>query len=142
MCILIMERLNNIRLSQEISVQVHSLQEYLNTKLLLVLQIFKATCSCILFVAISVLTQILQLNTKPKGKEKDKEMFKYSLFSFRSGAFFPHRLSIGLLLNRRTLAATALFETYNILIVKKYYQFIVFFRNINSVDSRKVETKT
>ena len=69
-------------------------------------------------------------------------MFKYSLFSFRSGAFFPHRLSIGLVLNRRTLAATALFETDNILIVKKYYQFIVFFRNINSVDSRKVETKT
>ena len=83
-----MERLINIRLSWEISVQVHSLQEYLNTKLLLVLQIFKATCICILFVAISVLTQILQLNTKPKGKEKDKEMFKYSLFSFRSGAFF------------------------------------------------------
>ena len=45
--------------------------------------------------------------------------------------FFAHRLSIGLVLNRRTLAATALYETYNILIVKKYYQFIVFYiRNI------------
>ena len=42
-------------------------------------------------------------------------MFKYSLFSFRSGAFFPHRLSIGLVLNRRTLAAAVLYETYNIL---------------------------
>ena len=50
-------------------------------------------------------------------------MFKYSLFSFRSGAFFPHRLSIGLVLNRRTLAAAALYETYNISIVKKYNQF-------------------
>ena len=139
MCILIMKRLSNIRIKQEISVQVPSLQEYV---ILLVLQIFKSTCIRIWFVAISVLAKILQLNTKPKGKEKDKEMFKYSLFSFRSGAFFPHRLSIGLVLNRRTLAATALFETYNILIVKKYYQFIAFFRNINSVDSRKVETKT
>ena len=54
-------------------------------------------------------------------------MFKYSLFSFRSGAFFPHRLSIGLVLNRRTLAAAVLYETYNIPIFKKYNQFIVFF---------------
>ena len=41
--------------------------------------------------------------------------------------FFYHRLSIGLVLNRRTLAAAALYETYNIPIVKKYNQFIVFF---------------
>ena len=52
-------------------------------------------------------------------------MFKYSLFSFLSGAVFSHRLSIGLILNRRTLAAAALYETYNIPIVKKYNQFIV-----------------
>ena len=127
MCILIMRILNNIRLSQEISVQVPSLQEYLNTKLLLVLQIFKATCIRIWFVGISVLAKILQLNTKPKGKKKGKEMFKYSLFKFLSGTVFSHRLSVGLVLNRRTLAATALYETYNILIVKKYNRFIVFF---------------
>ena len=66
-------------------------------------------------------------------------MFKYSLLSLLSGAFFPHCLSIGLVLNRRTLAATALYETYNIPIVKKYSRFIVFFRNINSMDSRKVK---
>ena len=57
--------------------QVPSLQEYLNTKLLLVLQILKATCIRIWFVAISILAKILYLNTKPKGKEKEKEMFKY-----------------------------------------------------------------
>ena len=34
--------------------------------------------------------------------------------------FFSHRLSIDLVLNRRTLAAAALYETYNIPIVKKY----------------------
>ena len=129
-----MRRLNNIRLSKKILVK-----ECLNTKLLLVLQIFKATCIRIWFVAILVLAKILQLNAKPKGKEKDKEMFKYSLLSLLSGAFFPHCLSIGLVLNRRTLAATALYETYNIPIVKKYSRFIVFFRNINSMDSRKVK---
>ena len=43
--------------------------------------------------------------------------------------FFFHRLSIGLVLNRRTLAAAALYETYNIPIVKKYNQFIVFLEN-------------
>ena len=139
MCILTLTILNNIRLSQEISVQVPSLQEYLNTKLLLVLQIFKATCIRIWFAAISVLAKILQLNAKPKGKEKDKEMFKYSLLSLLSGAFFPHCLSIGLVLNRRTLPATALYETQNSPIVKKYSRFIVFFRNINSMDSRKVK---
>ena len=41
--------------------------------------------------------------------------------------FFFHRLSIGLVLNRRILAAAALYETYNIPIVKKYNQFIAFF---------------
>ena len=54
-------------------------------------------------------------------------MFKYSLFRFLSGAVFSLRLSVGLVLNRRTLAATALYETYNILVVKKYNRFIVFF---------------
>ena len=52
-------------------------------------------------------------------------MFNYSLFSLLRGAVFP--LSVGLVLNRRTLAATALCETYNIPVVKKYSQFIVFF---------------
>ena len=65
-------------------------------------------------------------NTKPKGKEKDKEMFKYLLFSFLSGAVFFHRLSIGLVLNRRNLAAAALYETYNIPIVKKHNRFVFF----------------
>ena len=74
--------------------QVPSLQEYLNTKLLLVLQIFKATCVRIWFVAISVFAKILQLNTKPKRKEKDKEMFKYLLFSFLSGAVFSPTASL------------------------------------------------
>ena len=74
--------------------QVPSLQEYLNTKLLLVLQIFKATCVRIWFVAISVFAKILQLNTKPKRKGKDKEMFKYSLFSFLSGAVFSPTASL------------------------------------------------
>ena len=54
-------------------------------------------------------------------------MFNYSLFSLLRGAVFPHCLSVGLVLNRRTLAATALCETYNIPVVKKYSQFIVFF---------------
>ena len=90
MCILIMRILNNVRSSEEISVQVPSLQEYVNTKLLLVFKIFEATCIRIWFVAISALEKILQLNTKSKGKEKDKEMFKYSLFSLLTGAvFFP-----------------------------------------------------
>ena len=53
--------------------QVPSLQEYLNTKLLLVLQIFKTTCIRIWFVAISILAKM----EKGKEKEKDKEMFKY-----------------------------------------------------------------
>ena len=39
--------------------------------------------------------------------------------------FLSHRLSIDLVLNRRTLAAETLYETYNIPIVKKYNQFIV-----------------
>ena len=39
--------------------------------------------------------------------------------------FFSHRLSIGLVLNPRILAATALYETYNIPVVKKYNRFIV-----------------
>ena len=66
-------------------------------------------------------------------------MFNYSLFSLLRGAVFPHCLSVGLVLNRRTLAATALCETYNIPVVKKYSQFIVFFWNINSMGSPKLE---
>ena len=46
------------RLSEEISVQVRSL-ENLNTKLILVLKIFKTTCIHIWFVAISVFAKIL-----------------------------------------------------------------------------------
>ena len=54
-------------------------------------------------------------------------MFKYSLFTLLMVLFFPHRLSIGLVLNRRTLAATALYETKNIPVVKRYKRFVVFF---------------
>ena len=54
-----MRILNNVRSSEEISVQVPSLQEYVNTKLLLVLKIFEATCIRIWFVAISALEKIL-----------------------------------------------------------------------------------
>ena len=53
-------------------------------------------------------------------------MFKYSLFTFLRAAVLSHRLSVGLVLNRRTLAATALYETYNIPIVKKYNRFVFF----------------
>ena len=54
-------------------------------------------------------------------------MLKYSLFSFLSGAiFFPPPPNWSRL-NRRTLVAVAFYETYNIRIVKKYNQFIVFF---------------
>ena len=53
-------------------------------------------------------------------------MFKYSLLSFLRAAVFSHRLPVGLVLNRRTLAATTLYETYNIPIVKKYNRLIVF----------------
>ena len=42
---------------------------------------------------------------KVQRKKKDKEMFKYSLFSFLSGAVFSHRLSIGL-----SLATAALYS--------------------------------
>ena len=52
-------------------------------------------------------------------------MFKYSLLSFLRAAVFSHRLSVGLVLNHRTLPTAALYETYNIPIVKKM-QFIVF----------------
>ena len=56
-------------------------------------------------------------------------MFKYSLLSFLRAAAFSHCLSADLVLNRRTLAATALYETYNIHIVKKYNRFIVFWEH-------------
>ena len=53
-------------------------------------------------------------------------MFKYLLFSLLRAADFFKRLFFGLILNYLTLAATALYETYNIPIVKKYSQFIYF----------------
>ena len=88
---------------------------------------FQGYMICIWFVAVSVPTKTFQLNTKLKGKEEDKEMSKHSLFSLLSGAVFSHCLSIGLLLNRRTLVAAAPYETYIIPIVKKCNRFIVFF---------------
>ena len=65
-------------------------------------------------------------------------MFKCLLFSLLSGTVFSHRHSIGLVLNCHILVATVLYETYNIPIVKKYNRPTVFFRNRNSIDSRKV----
>ena len=53
-------------------------------------------------------------------------MFKYLLFSLLIiTAFFQH-LFFGLVFNHRTLSETALYETYNMPIVKKYNRFIVF----------------
>ena len=58
----------------------------INTKLLLVLETFKATCICICFK----LAKILYPNKKPEVKEK--EIFKYWLFSLlRAAVFFPSR---------------------------------------------------
>ena len=65
-------------------------------------------------------------------------MFKHLLFSLFSGAVFSHRLSIGLVLKRLILVAAALYETYNIPIVKKYNRFIVFSEH-GSMDSPKVK---
>ena len=65
-------------------------------------------------------------------------MFKYSLFSLLRAAAFFQRLFFGLVLNHRTLATTALYETYNNPIVKKIQSIYCFFRNINSMDSRKL----
>ena len=132
-----MKRSNNIRLSQEILVQVPSLQEYLNTKLLLVLQVFKATCSRIWFVAISILARILQLNKKSKGKEKDINIQVFVVYFIKCCWFFSHCLSVGLVLNRGTLAATALCETYNISILK-LQSICCFFPNIYTMDSCRV----
>ena len=121
--------------------QVPSLQEYLNTKLLLVLQIFKATCVRIWFVAISVFAKILQLNTKPKRKEKDKEMFKYSLFSFLSGAVFSPTASLLTLFWIAVLWPQQLSIKLTIsLLLKNTINLLFFFRNINSMDSRKVKS--
>ena len=61
-----------------------------------------------------------------KEKKKTRKLFKYLLLIFKVVLFFPHRLSIGLILNRRTLVAAALYETYNIPIVKRYNQFVFF----------------
>ena len=121
--------------------QVPSLQEYLNTKLLLVLQIFKATCVRIWFVAISVFAKILQLNTKPKRKEKDKEMFKYSLFSFLSGAVFSPTASLLTLFWIAVLWPQQLSIKLTIsLLLKNTINLLFFFRNINSMDSHKVKS--
>ena len=87
------------------------------------LQVFKATFIRIWFVTISVLGKILSLNTRSKGKEKTK---KCSSIPYLVCWALFHLLSVGLVLNRRTLAATALYETHNIPVVKKYNRFIVF----------------
>ena len=113
-----------------------SLQECLNTKLLLELQIFKATRIRIWFVAISVLAKILQVNTKSKAKEKDKETFQYSLFSLLSGAIFSHSLSIGLVLNRLLWPHQLSMKLTIFLLLKNTIDFL-FFCHINSMDSRK-----
>ena len=70
--------------------QVPSLQEYLNTKLFLVLQNSKATCIRIWFVAISVLANLL-VNYKAKRERKRQGNVQVLvIFSFLSGAvFFP-----------------------------------------------------
>ena len=60
------------------------------------------------------------VSTKSKEKYKNMEMLKYSLFSLlRTAIFFFQPLSLDLVLNRRTMLARALYETYTILIVKK-----------------------
>ena len=57
----------------------------------------------------------------------------------RAAVLFFHRLSDDLILNLPTQAETALCETGNIPIIKKYYLFVFFFfRKINSMDSRKM----
>ena len=67
-------------------------------------------------------------------------MLKYSWFSLLRTAVSLHHLSVGLVLSRRTMAATAIYETYtNTAIVKKYKNVFFFFLNINSMDSRKVK---
>ena len=67
---------------------------------------------------------------KYKAKRERKRQGNCSsirYLDFKVMLFFSHRLSIGLVLNSRTLAAAALYETYNIPIVKKHNQLIVFF---------------
>ena len=72
---------------------------------------------------------------KKRIKQGEVQVFLiYSLL--KATGFFFYPLSVGLVLNRCTLAATALYETYNIPIVKRYNR--LFFRNINSMDSGKV----
>ena len=70
------------------------------------------------------------LIVKYKAKRKRKRQGNCSSIRylvFKVVLFFSHRLSIGLVLIGRTLAAAALYETCNVPIVKKYNQFIVFF---------------
>ena len=63
---------------------------------------------------------------KVKRKRKRQGNVLILVIWFVKWCCFSHLLSIGLVLNRRTLAATALYETYNIPIVKKYNRFIIF----------------
>ena len=79
------------------------------------------------------------LKSKVKSKiKKYKEWFKYSLLSFlRAAAFLQTSSLLASFWITHTLASTAVYETYNIPIVKKQ-PIYCFFRNINSVDSCKL----
>ena len=71
---------------------------------------------------------LVKYKVKRKRKRQGNvQVFVIYFVKLSSGAVFSHRLSISLVLNRRTLAATALYETYNIPIVKKCNRFIVVF---------------
>ena len=52
--------------------------------------------------------------------------------------YFSHRLSIGLVLNRRTLAAKALYSMKLTIFLLLKNRIDCYFQNINSMDSRKV----
>ena len=83
-----------------------------------------------LHLVCSYICSCKNLIVKYKAKRKRKRQENYSSICylvFKVVLFFSHRLCIGLVLNRRTLAAAAIYETYNISSVKKYNQFIVFF---------------
>ena len=69
------------------------------------------------------------LKSKVKRKiKKYKERFKYSLLSFlRAAAFLQTSSLLASFWITLNLASTALYETYNIPIVKKHNRFIVFF---------------
>ena len=71
---------------------------------------------------------IVKYKVKRKRKRQGNvQVFVIYFVKLSSGAVFSHRLSISLVLNRRTLAATALYETYNIPIVKIQSIYCFFF---------------